>query len=82
MTNEHASPEPQPEQDHSAAEASDQTQQASGRHMRKLLRTLLKGWRALAFLLIVLIVGSYAFHYKGLYEGYSGGCVEVQGDHG
>jgi hypothetical protein len=34
--------------------------------VKKFIRTLVKGWRALAFLLIVLIVGSLAFHYKAL----------------
>ena len=66
MTNDHTSAESQSERVHSTAELGDQTKQASNRHVRKIMRTLLKGWRALLFLLIVLITGSYAFHYKTL----------------
>ncbi len=66
MTDDHASAEPVYGPDHSASEATDQKQQGSGSRIKKITGTLLKGWRALAFLLIVLIVGSYAFHYKAL----------------
>ena len=66
MTDDHASAEPRPEQDHSQAKADNRTQGGLGRHLKKVVPTLLKGWRALAFLLIALIVGYYAFHYKAL----------------
>jgi hypothetical protein len=38
----------------------------SGSRIRKIAGTLLKGWRALAFLLIALIALHYAFHYNDL----------------
>lgn len=66
MTNDHAPVELPPTPDHPATNAHDRVQQVSGRRVRKIIRTLLKGWRALVFLLIVLVVGSYAFYYKTL----------------
>lgn len=65
MTDDHASAEPQCEHEHSTVDTDDQ-KQGSGHKVEKILRTLLKGWRALAFLLIFLTVGHYAFHYKAL----------------
>jgi len=44
----------------------DETQQPSERRVRKAIRTLLKGWRALLFLLLALIFGLLAFNYKAL----------------
>jgi hypothetical protein len=66
MTNDHASSQARPEPDQSTPEVDGQTQHASVRKPKRIIPTLLKGWRALAFLLIVLIVGSYAFHYKAI----------------
>jgi len=66
MTDDHASAELASEPDHHPTKGDSQTEQASGSRIKKIAGTLLKGWRALAFLLIVLIVGSYAFHYKAL----------------
>jgi len=65
MSNDHASAELPSESDHPTADAGNRSQLRSGRH-KKITGTLLRGWRALAFLLIVVIIGFYAFHYKAL----------------
>ena len=66
MTDDRATAESQSVRYPSVAKATSQKQQESRSQTGKILGTLLKGWRALTFLLITLIVGHYAFHYKGL----------------
>src|SRR5947199_10571113 len=66
MTKDHASAELPSKRDRQPTKADDQTELDSGRYEGKIVQALFKRWRALAFLLIVLIVGCYAFHYKAL----------------
>jgi hypothetical protein len=66
LTDDHTSAESRSQLDDPPTKADDQTEQGWGSRIKKILKKLLKGWRALAFLLIVFIVAHYAFHYKGL----------------
>lgn len=66
MINDSASGESRSEQDHSVAETQGQARQRSEGRITKVIRTVSRAWRALAFLIIVLVTGSYAFHYKAL----------------
>jgi hypothetical protein len=62
MSNDHTSAKLASEPDDGPTKANDQSEQDK----QSIILKLLKGWRALAFLLIVLIVGHYAFQYKAL----------------
>lgn len=67
MTDHHASAGSGSEQDHSPAKTDGQAQ-ASRHAAAEIMKTLLQRWRALMFLLTILIFGYYAFHYKAQSE--------------